>query len=164
MSVVFQNADDMYRALRSQYARELRRLRMGGTMPERDYRAWSEDGQIDAAKYPTIKQLWDELEKVYPQTRAGLAEAKVIAADSLVPTTAQNVTQVIDTAPLDESVLALIPKHLGTTPASELAALLNIDVNAFLESFRRVRAKLVGVRAYECLDNERLCIEVQSHE
>jgi hypothetical protein len=164
MSVVFQSADDMYRALRSQYVHELRQLRKTGAMSERDYRAWSEDGQLDAAKYPKIKQLWDEMEKAYPQTRAGMAEAKAIAADSLVPTTAQSVTQVIDTGPLDASVLAFLPTRLGISPVSDFAAAMNIDVNTFLESLRRVRTKLVGVHAYECLDNGVLSIEVQSHE
>ena len=159
-NVVFRSADDEYRSLRSQYGHELRQLRRTGAMDAKTYADWSLDGKLDAERYPKVKELWERMEATYPGTRWGLAESKAAAADNAhFPV----VTETPETdSPLDQLLIDALPRWKGkTAPVAQLAAMfVDTDVTTFLASFRRIRTKLQGVKAYECSHNGTLAIEI----
>jgi hypothetical protein len=160
MSVTFSSAEDTYRSIRSQYKFEITQLRKSGAMTDREYAGWSEDGKVDATKFPQIVDLWNKMDAVWKTTERGRAEIQTAAVDS--PIVAATVDAGADESsdPLDETILAELPKHVGTSSVIQLAKPLGTNFLSFLLAFRRVRQRLTGVRAYEVLmDDGQLGIE-----
>jgi hypothetical protein len=159
VSVTFQTAEDFYASLKSRYAHELRQLLKSGAMTQREYMDWRDDGTLDATKFPKIKELWEQMDVAWLQTKRGRAELEAAKNDSPI------VVPVADSQdkanPLDEKVRdAIANLRIGKHPAADIARLVGADVISLLDSFRRVRDKLDGRKAYECLIDGQLGIEV----
>jgi hypothetical protein len=160
-NITYVDADEAYRALRSRYVWELRRHRREGLMTFREYSDWELNSLLDATKFPIIADLWKKMDELWPKTKKGMKELEATAGDTVL---APIVESVEAASPLDDALLAMLPKFIGKTHVSQFAAVLNADAQQILASFRRVRAKLEGFRAYECLCDGQLGIEVVTDE
>jgi hypothetical protein len=147
--VIIETSEQKLKAAYSDYALEFRRLRRSGELTDRAVTDFEHHDILDGEMFPKLKELWERCLHYQSFTE----EAKAAAARATDASTVAFPLAAIETDesdPLGEAILAKLPSMLGKHKVADVARGFNHAPEAFLASFRHVRSKLQGCKAFEC--------------